>query len=90
VSLLRSFAGVRKYNGRRKQMTTERMEAYSLEEGDQILLNGGVYRIYDIDSAPEPDQIIFFIVDEEGTQYKIKCQDTEKLPVVIDILSAIG
>jgi hypothetical protein len=70
-------------------MTTERMEAYCLEIHDQILIGQDVYKIYDI-SDEAPDQIIFFIVDEEGIRHKIHVDESAKLPVVIDILSAIG
>jgi hypothetical protein len=72
-------------------MTTERMEAYCLELNDQILIGNDVYRIYEIhDEQDEPDEILFYVVDEEGISHKIRVEDTEKLPVVIDFLSAIG
>ena len=69
-------------------MTTERMEAYCLEMHDQILIGNDVYKIYDI-SDEAPDQIIFFIVDEEGIRHKIKVHEDTKLPVVIDILAQV-
>ena len=69
-------------------MTTEHMEAYCLEMHDQILIGNDVYKIYDI-SDEAPDQIIFFIVDEEGIRYKIKVHEDTKLPVVIDILAQV-
>lgn len=69
-------------------MTIERMEAYCLEIHDQILIGQDVYKIYDI-SDEAPDQIIFFIVDEEGIRYKIQVDEDAKLPVVIDILAQV-
>ena len=70
-------------------MTTERIEAYALEIGDQILIGGNVYRIYDIDDLDTPDQTLFYIVDEEGISHKIRVNDYANLPVVIDILSEV-
>jgi hypothetical protein len=72
-------------------MVTERMEAYCLELNDQILIGKDVYRIYEIhDEQDEPNEILFYIVDEEGISHKIRVDEQTKLPVVIDILSAIG
>jgi len=71
-----------------KQVTTERMEAYCLEVHDQILIGQDVYKIYDI-SDEAPDQIIFFIVDEEGIRHKIQVDESTKLPLVIDILAEV-
>ena len=70
-------------------MTTERIEAYALEIGDQVLIGGNVYRIYDIDELDTPDQILFYIVDEEGISHKIRVKDYTSLPVVIDNLAEV-
>lgn len=70
-------------------MTTERMEAYALEINDQILIGDNVYRIYDIDELDTPDQILFYIVDEEGIAHKIRVKDYTTLPVVVDILTEV-
>jgi hypothetical protein len=71
-------------------MTTERIEAYALEHGDQILIGQDVYRIYEIhDDQDEPNEILFYIVDEEGISHKIRCDDMTKLPVVIDNLAEV-
>ena len=70
-------------------MTTERMEAYSLEINDQILIGDNVYKIYDIDELDTPDQILFYIVDEEGISHKIRVNDYTNLPVVIDNLAQV-
>ena len=69
-------------------MTTERIEAYALEEQDQIFVNGSVYRVVGID--PTDEGYRFRLIDEEGDVKYLTVEDTEKLPVVIDILSAIG
>ena len=70
-------------------MTTERMEAYALEINDQILIGGNVYKIYDIDELESPDQILFYIADEEGIRHKIRVNDYASLPVVIDNLAEV-
>ena len=69
-------------------MTTERMEAYALEEQDQIFVNGSVYRVVGID--PTDEGYRFRLIDEEGDVKYLTVEDTIKLPVVIDNLSAIG
>ena len=69
-------------------MTTERMEAYCLEMHDQILIGEDVYKIYDIYNENE-DEILFYVVDEEGIRHKIRVNETAKLPVVIDNLSQV-
>ena len=69
-------------------MTTERIEAYAMEEQDQIFVNGSVYRVVGID--PTDEGYRFRLIDEEGDVKYLTVEDTEKLPVVIDFLSAIG
>jgi len=69
-------------------MTIERIEAYALEEQDQIFVNGSVYRVVGID--PTDEGYRFRLIDEEGDVKYLAVEDTEKLPVVIDFLSAIG
>jgi len=69
-------------------MTIERIEAYALEEQDQIFVNGFVYRVVGID--PTDEGYRFRLIDEEGDVKYLTVEDTEKLPVVIDFLSAIG
>jgi|DEB0MinimDraft_10_1074344.scaffolds.fasta_scaffold36923_2 hypothetical protein len=69
-------------------MTIERIEAYALEEQDQIFVNGSVYRVVGID--PTDEGYRFRLIDEEGDVKYLTVEDTEKLPVVIDFLSAIG
>lgn len=68
-------------------MTTERMEAYCLEEGDQLLIGDDVYRIYEIHDAD--GDYLFYIVDEEGIRHRITTAPQTKLPVVIDTLAEV-
>ena len=68
-------------------MTTERMEAFCLEEGDQIVIGEDVYRIYDIQDAD--GDYLFYIVDEEGIRHKVRTTPQTKLPVVIDNLAEV-
>jgi hypothetical protein len=68
-------------------MTTERIEAYALEEQDQIFVNGSVYRVVGID--PTDEGYRFRLIDEEGDVRYLTVEDTTKLPVVIDILSQV-
>ena len=68
-------------------MTTERIEAYALEEQDQIFVNGSVYRVVGID--PTDEGYRFRLIDEEGDVRYLTVEDTKKLPVVIDTLAEV-
>ena len=69
-------------------MTTEKFEAFSLEVGDQLLMNGYVFRILEIFDGNETDYLIR-LVDEEGG-YKALCANSHDLfPVIIDNYSNI-
>ena len=68
-------------------MTTERIEAYALEEQDQIFVNGSFYRVIGID--PTDEGYRFRLIDEEGDVKYLTVEDTEKLPVVIDFLAQV-
>ena len=46
-------------------MTTELMEVFSLEEGDTIEHHGSLYRVFDMDTAPNGG-IDIYCTDEEG------------------------
>ena len=71
-------------------MTTERMVAYCLELNDKILIGNNVYRIYEIhDEQDRPNELLFYIVDEEGISHKIRVNEQTKLPVVIDNLAEV-
>jgi hypothetical protein len=88
VSLLRSFVPVKSGNGKRRaSMTTEYIEAYAMEEGDQIFANGFVYRVVGID--PTDEGYRFRLIDEEGDVRYLTVEDTEKLPLVVDILAEV-
>jgi hypothetical protein len=63
-------------------MTIERMEAYALEMHDQIVINDNVYKIYDIYNENE-DEILFYLVDEEGIRHKVRVHETAKLPMLV-------
>ena len=68
-------------------MTTDLMEAYSLEEGDQILVNDNIYRITDITLSEEDDDYLLYVVDEEGWRRgPIKVSPLKKLRLVLDNL----
>ena len=64
-------------------MTTELYEAFSLEEGDTILVNGDLYVIHDIE-ALDSDHTSLLVLDEEGFAHTINVCDTDKIRVVCD------
>jgi hypothetical protein len=68
-------------------MTTEYIEAYAMEEGDQIFANGQVYRVASIEATD--DGYRFLLCDEEGEAGYLFVEDTKKLPLVIDILAEV-
>ena len=69
-------------------MTTEIMEVYSLEEGDQILFKGDIYRVVSIDNDEEYDYMLR-VVDEEGMLRKIGCDSKAAFRLVIDNIIAV-
>ena len=69
-------------------MTTEIMETWSLEEGDQILVNGEVYRIIEI-GADINRNYLLFTVDEEGYRHTIAADGAKKFRLVLDTLSEV-
>ena len=71
-------------------MTTDLMELYSLEEGDQILINENIYRITDITLSEEDDDYLLYVVDEEGYRCgPIKTSPLKKFRLVIDNLAEV-
>jgi hypothetical protein len=70
-----------------ESMTTERIEAYALEEQDQIFVNGSMYRVVGIDATDEGYR--FRLIDEEGDVRYLTIEDTIKVPVVIDTLAEV-
>jgi fructose 1,6-bisphosphatase len=69
-------------------MTTEMYEVYSIEEGDQVVIGGEMYKILDILDGDETDYIIR-LADEEGNVKKVCANSHQKFSVVIDNLAAI-
>ena len=69
-------------------MTTEPMEAYSLEVGDQITVNGEVFRIVDIEDGDSLDYR-FVLVDEEGYRRHIETESQKKFHLVLDNLTEV-
>jgi hypothetical protein len=51
--------------GRLGRMSTELMEVFSLEEGDTIEHRGQLFRVFDMDTAPNGG-IDIYVTDEEG------------------------
>jgi hypothetical protein len=84
VSLLRSFASVKRIVGGEKPMTTENMEAYSLEVGDQITIQGAVYRITDIEDGDNLDYR-FVLVDEEGYRRSVEAEGTNQFALLTEL-----
>jgi hypothetical protein len=68
-------------------MTTEFIEAYAMEEQDQIFVNGSVYRVVGIEATDEGYR--FRLVDEEGDVRYLTVEDTKKLPLVVDNLAEV-
>lgn len=69
-------------------MTTEIMEVYSLEENDQIIFKGELYRVISIDNDEEYDYMLT-VVDEEGMLRKIGCDSRAAFKLVIDNTIAV-
>jgi len=68
-------------------MTTQKMEAYCLEEGDQILIGENIYLITEVDTADSG--YLLKMVDEEGYQRSITVADTTMVPIIIDNTLAV-
>ena len=69
-------------------MTTERMEAYCLEEGDQLLIGENIYLVNDIDITLERKYLLW-LTDEEGYRKTLTVDGSKKLPVIIDTLAEV-
>lgn len=72
-------------------MITDLMEAWSLEEGDQILVAGNIYRVIDIsaDWSTDADEYALLVVDEEGYKHEIIAVGSKKFRLVLDTLATI-
>lgn len=69
-------------------MTTDLMEVYSLETGDQIYIQGNVYRVIDIEDGDVLDYRLI-VADEEGYRRHIEAESTKKFRLVLDTLSEV-
>lgn len=69
-------------------MSTDLMETWSLEEGDQILVNGEVYKILEIGTDADRNYLLF-TVDEEGYLRTIAADGAKKFRLVLDSLSEV-
>ena len=69
-------------------MSTDLMETWSLEEGDQILVNGEVYKILEIGTDVDRNYLLF-TVDEEGYRHTIAADGAKKFRLVLDNLSEV-
>jgi hypothetical protein len=69
-------------------MTTDLMEAYSLEVGDQIDIQGNIFRIVDIEDGDNLDYR-FVLVDEEGYRRHIEAGFQNKFQIVLDNLTEV-
>jgi hypothetical protein len=65
-------------------MTTENMEAYSLEVGDQITIQGAIYRITDIEDGDSLDYR-FVLVDEEGYRRSVEAESTNQFALLTEL-----
>lgn len=69
-------------------MSTDLMEAYSLEVGDQIIVQGDVFRIIEIEDGDTLDYR-FVLVDEEGYRRHIEAEFSKKFRLVLDNLAEV-
>ena len=69
-------------------MTTDLMEVYSLEVGDQIIINDNVYRILDIEDGDALEYRLI-VSDEEGYRRHIEAESSKKFRLVLDNLATI-
>ena len=69
-------------------MTTEMYETFSIEEGDQVVIGGEMYKILDIVDGTDTDYVIR-MADEEGSVKKVCANSHQKFSVVIDNLTEV-
>ncbi len=66
-------------------MTTEPMEVFSLEKGDTIEHHGELFRVLDLDTAPNGG-IDIYLIDEEGYRRVIHAAGPmDKMNLVCDV-----
>lgn len=64
-------------------MTTVLYEAYSIEEGDTLLIQGNLFAVSQIDDIP--DGFRLHLTDEEGYAKILMVNDTDRLRVVCEM-----
>lgn len=69
-------------------MTTDLMEVWSLEVGDQIVIGGQVYKIVEIEDGDSLDYRLV-MVDEEGYRRHIEAPGDGRLRLIIDNLQEV-
>ena len=62
---------------------TEKMQAYSIEQGDYIVLKGKNYYVASIDDGTLADYR-FTIWDDEGFVHSFECNMTDEIRVIVD------
>jgi hypothetical protein len=62
---------------------TDLYEAYSIEEGDTIMLKGNAYHVLSITDGSLKDYT-FRIMDDEGFIHEFEADFSEKVRVVVD------
>jgi hypothetical protein len=62
---------------------TDFIQAFSIEEGDTIMLKGDAYRVMSIDDGKFEDYS-FRIMDEEGYLHTFECSMYAAIKVVLD------
>ena len=70
-------------------MSTDLMEAWSLEEGDQIVINDEVYKIVEIGLGMIDEHYRLYVVDEEGYSRTIETTGEKKFRLVLDNLAEV-
>ena len=65
-------------------MTTELYEVYSLEEGDQIVINEDIYFIRNIETLDRNSSSLR-LIDESGYGSILNLEDTAKVRVICDV-----
>ena len=68
-------------------VSTDLMEAYSLEIADQILVNGEIYKIVNIADTPEGYNLK--LVDEEGGHHQMPLDMYDKVRLIVDTLAEV-
>jgi len=67
-------------------MVTERYEAYSLEEGDEIVIGEDIYRIMAVQTLDVGYR--FIIVGEDQMVRMLDCEDSRKFRVICEPVEA--